>query len=61
MEQRSSRDEILTWLTIHSVMQSITSLTQLYYETFPFELEGQRVEFPTGCAIFPREFYQDPR
>jgi microsomal epoxide hydrolase len=64
VERRFSKDELLTNVTIYWVTQSITSSTRLYCETMRsgrFGMTGERVETPTGCAIFPKELYRAPR
>jgi pimeloyl-ACP methyl ester carboxylesterase len=64
VEKRFSKDELLTNVMIYWVTQSITSSTRLYYETMHsgrFGPAGERVETPTGCAIFPKELYRAPR
>jgi GNAT superfamily N-acetyltransferase len=62
--KRFTNDELLTNIVIYWVTQSITSSTRLYYETMHsgrFGPAGERVETPTGCAIFPKELYRAPR
>ncbi len=64
VERRFSKDELLTNITIYWVTQSITASTRLYYETMKAGRWGpvpERVEVPTGCAIFPREILRPPR
>jgi len=64
VEKRFTKDELLTNVMIYWVTQSITSSTRLYYETMHsgrFGPAGERVETPTGCAIFPKELYRAPR
>jgi microsomal epoxide hydrolase len=64
VEKRFTKDELLTNVTLYWVTRSITSSTRLYYETMHSGLWGQapqRVETPTGCAIFPKELYRAPR
>ncbi|HEY8432056.1 MAG TPA: epoxide hydrolase [Sandaracinaceae bacterium] len=64
VEKRFTKDELLTNVMIYWVTQSITSSTRLYYETMHsgrFGPASERVETPTGCAIFPKELYRAPR
>jgi microsomal epoxide hydrolase len=64
VEKRFSKDELLTNVMIYWVTQSITSSTRLYCETMRagrFGAAQQRIETPTGCAIFPKEIYRAPR
>jgi microsomal epoxide hydrolase len=64
VERRFSKDELLTHVTVYWATQSITSSTRLYCESMRsgrFGAAGERVEVPTGCAIFPREILRPPR
>jgi pimeloyl-ACP methyl ester carboxylesterase len=64
VEQRFTKDELLTNVMIYWVTQSITSSTRLYYETMKsgrFGPAAERVETPTAAAIFPKEIYRAPR
>jgi microsomal epoxide hydrolase len=64
VESRFSRDELLTNITIYWVTQSIGSSVRLYCESFRsgrFAPANQRVEVPTGAAIFPTELFKPPR
>jgi microsomal epoxide hydrolase len=64
VEQRFSKDELLTNIMIYWVTQSITSSTRLYCETRRAKRFGpvpERVMVPTGAAIFPREIIRPPR
>ncbi len=64
VERRYTKDDLLTNVMIYWVTRSITSSTRLYYETMKAGLWGavpERVEVPTGCAIFPREILRPPR
>jgi microsomal epoxide hydrolase len=64
VEKRFTKDELLTNITIYWVTQSIASSMRLYYETMRsgwFRPADQRVETPTGCAIFPCELFRPPR
>jgi pimeloyl-ACP methyl ester carboxylesterase len=64
VEKRFTKDELLTNVMLYWITGSITSSTRLYYETMHsgrFGPAGERVETPTGCAIFPKELYRAPR
>ncbi len=63
-ENRFTKDELLTNIMIYWVTQSITSSTRLYYETMHsgrFGAADERVEVPTGAALFPKEMSRPPR
>ena len=58
IEQRFSKDELLTHLMIYWVTETITSTAHLYYEDarMPSQLQaGQYIEVPAGVALFPKE------
>lgn len=63
VETAISRDQLLANLTLYWVTETINSSTRLYFESQksgrfpPFD----RVEVPTGCAIFPGEIVRMPR
>ncbi len=64
VESRFTKDELLTNVMIYWVTQSITSSTRLYYETMHaggFGAGPERVEVPTGAALFPGEMAKPPR
>jgi microsomal epoxide hydrolase len=64
VERSFTRDELLTNIMIYWVTGSITSSMRLYCESRRagrFGPLGERVDVPTGCAIFPREIYRAPR
>jgi pimeloyl-ACP methyl ester carboxylesterase len=64
VESRFTKDQILTNITIYWVTQSINSSTRLYYEVRhgAYRLApGERVEAPTGIALFPGEMIRPPR
>jgi len=64
VEQRFTKDELLTNVMIYWASGSITSSTRLYYETMKsgrFGPSTERVEQPTAGAIFPKELYRAPR
>ncbi len=64
VESRFSKDELLTNITIYWATQTIASSVRLYCETLRsgrFGPIGERIEVPTGAAIFPKEIYRPPR
>ena len=61
-ESAVTRDEILTNITLYWVTQSITSSARLYYENrHAGNRYPQRIEVPTGVALFPGELALPPR
>ncbi len=64
VERRFTKDELLTNVMIYWVTETINSSVRLYCESMragTFGLAGQRVDVPTGCALFPREIIRPPR
>jgi len=64
VEKAVSRDELLTNLMLYWVTATAHSSARLYYESMKtgrFGLISDRVNVPTGCAIFPREIVRPPR
>ncbi len=64
VESAFTRDELLTNITIYWVTQTINSSVRFYYENShgaPIITPGQRVEVPTGVAVFPKEIIKPPR
>jgi pimeloyl-ACP methyl ester carboxylesterase len=64
IEARFSRDELLTNIMIYWVSQSITSSARLYCESMragSFGSIEERVDVPTGIAVFPGELMHPPR
>jgi pimeloyl-ACP methyl ester carboxylesterase len=64
VERSFTRDELLTNIMLYWVTATAHSSARLYYETTRsgrFGAPGERVETPTGCAIFPREIARPPR
>ena len=64
VERSFTRDELLTNVMLYWVTATAHSSARLYYETQKsgrFGTAGERVEVPTGCAIFPREIARPPR
>jgi pimeloyl-ACP methyl ester carboxylesterase len=60
IESRFSKDELLTNITLYWVTQTINSSMRRYYEARhdpnPDPLKpGERIETPTGIAVFPGE------
>jgi pimeloyl-ACP methyl ester carboxylesterase len=64
VERSFTKDELLTGVTIYWVTQTINSSVRYYYETrhHPWRLrDGERIEVPTGVALFPKEISSPPR
>jgi microsomal epoxide hydrolase len=64
VEKRFSKDELLTNIMIYWTTQTINSSMRLYCESMRsglFGLAGEKVQVPTGCAIFPKEIIRPPR
>jgi pimeloyl-ACP methyl ester carboxylesterase len=64
VERSFTRDELLTNVMLYWVTATAHSSARLYYETQKtrrYGPAGQRVEVPTGCAIFPKEIFRPPR
>ena len=64
VESVYTKDELLTNITIYWVTQTVNSSTRLYYEQFHNPTStppGERVEVPTGVALFPEEIITPPR
>jgi pimeloyl-ACP methyl ester carboxylesterase len=64
VERSFTRDELLTNVMLYWVTATAHSSARLYYETQKsgrFGTAGERVEVPTGCAIFPKEIARPPR
>lgn len=64
LENRISKDELLTNIMLYWITSSITSSTRLYYESAHSKhriADAGRIETPTGCAIFPAEIHIPPR
>jgi microsomal epoxide hydrolase len=62
LETAVTRDQILANLTVYWITNTINASTRLYYESQktgrfpPFD----RLEIPTGCAVFPGEIIRMP-
>jgi pimeloyl-ACP methyl ester carboxylesterase len=64
IEQRFSKDELITNIMIYWVTETISSTTRLYYEdahTAPQLKLGQYIEVPAGVATFPKDLTLPPR
>jgi epoxide hydrolase len=62
IENRFTRDEILTNVMLYWVTQTGTSSFRLYYEArHAPPADPGRIEVPTACAIFPKEVIYAPR
>ncbi|HET7036710.1 MAG TPA: epoxide hydrolase [Thermomicrobiaceae bacterium] len=63
VEQRFSKDELLTNITLYWATETINSSIRMYYEGRqgpPLEPD-QRIDVPAGVAIFPKELTLPPR
>src|SRR4029453_8145772 len=64
VERRFTKDQLLTNITIYWVTGAIGSSFWPYYESRHSpsrRAPGERVEAPTGIALFPREMIRPPR
>ncbi|MVM31624.1 alpha/beta fold hydrolase [Spirosoma sp. HMF4905] len=63
VEQKFTKDELLTNVTIYWVTQTINSANRLYYESqhTPSKTTTERTEVPTGVALFPKDLIPAPR
>ncbi len=64
IEQRFSKDELLTTIMIYWVTETISSTARLYYEDgrmAPQLQPGQHIDVPAGVATFPKDLTQPPR
>lgn len=64
VESAFTRDELLTNVSIYWFTNTINSMNRLYYEArhSPWRLQpGERVQPPTGFAMFPKEVVRAPR
>jgi pimeloyl-ACP methyl ester carboxylesterase len=67
VENRFTKDELLTNITIYWVTQTINSSIRMYYEWQhkPQEKQDkqaqQRIEVPTAVAMFPKDLISAPR
>ena len=56
-----TRDELLDNIALYWFSGSIGSSTRIYYEMMHGDLSFDRIEVPTGAALFPRELMNAPR
>ena len=63
VENRFTKDELLTNLTLYWVTETINSSIRLYYESAHnwSANAGKRVEVPIGVAMFPKDMAPGPR
>jgi pimeloyl-ACP methyl ester carboxylesterase len=64
IESAWSKDELLTNISIYWFTRTIGSSIRMYYDTRqnPWTWsDGQRIETPTGIAVFPKELNVAPR
>ncbi|MDX1491763.1 MAG: alpha/beta hydrolase, partial [Pseudohongiellaceae bacterium] len=63
VEQKFTKDELLTNISVYWFTQSITSSARIYYENrnTPARNEMGFIDVPTAGAIFPAEIYLTPR
>lgn len=61
-EEKFTKDELLTNITIYWAMATQTSSAQIYYEnSHATNRRTGRVTVPTACAVFPKELSYAPR
>ena len=64
VERKFTKDELLTYITLYWVTETIGSSTRLYYESFrdPWVFQpDEKVTVPCGVALFPKEIAHPPR
>lgn len=63
VEQKFTKDEMLTDISLYWFTQTITSSTRIYYESRNVTMTQPLgfIEVPTAGAIFPAEMYITPR
>jgi pimeloyl-ACP methyl ester carboxylesterase len=61
VEQKFTKDELLTNITLYWVTQSGASSARIYYENQRAKPPQGRVQVPTACAVFPKEISIAPR
>ena len=63
LEEKFSKDEMLTDISLYWFTQTITSSARIYYENRNVVMAEPVgfIEVPTGGAIFPAEIYFTPR
>jgi pimeloyl-ACP methyl ester carboxylesterase len=61
VEQKFTKDELLTNVMLYWVTQSGASSARIYYENQRAPNQPSRVQVPTACAVFPKEINIPPR
>ena len=61
VENRFTKDELLTNVTLYWVTQTATSSARIYYENRVAPPNTGRVTVPTAYALFPKELIVPPR
>jgi microsomal epoxide hydrolase len=64
VESAISRDDMLNDITVYWVTRTANSAARIYYEAMhggEYVPLTQRIEVPTGCALFPKETVRAPR
>ena len=61
VEKSFSKDELLSNIALYWFTATAGSSARIYYETVHSEQNMDRVEVPTGCALFPKELMKAPR
>ena len=64
LERSFTKDELLAEITTYWVTGTIASASRLYYERAHERdpmAPSERIDVPTGCAIFPRDVRRIPR
>jgi len=76
IEDAFTKDELLTNITIYWATQTINSAVRIYYEAMqallksmhnpltklnPFDKTGNKVDVPTGFALFPKDISSPPK
>ena len=61
VENRFTKDDLLTNITLYWVTQTATSSARIYYENRVAPPNAARVTVPTAYALFPKEIIVPPR
>ena len=64
LESAIDRDDVLTNVAIYWLTATANSSFRIYLEAMragQFQPIGDRIEVPTGCAVFPKETVKSPR
>ena len=61
VEKSFSKDQLLTNISVYWFTATAGTSARLYYETVHSEQRTDRVETPTGAALYPRELIKSPR